>query len=121
MYEAAKRGYIVCVPHGHDCRYDIIIDKKGILERVQIKTIRSDGNMVVIPCRSTGKNVGKCTTKKYTSEQIECIIVYDLTTDRIAYIPVSSFVGHDNITLRYVPAANNQVKGVRWFADYENW
>lgn len=46
VYEYTRLGYTVCTPHGDSARYDLIIEKDGVISRVQVKT-------------STAMNVGQ--------------------------------------------------------------
>jgi hypothetical protein len=65
---------------------------------------------------------GKFVNVPYTSGDIDCIVVYDITTSRFAWIPASILgTGKHNIFLRYIPTANNQKAGIMFFSDYEQW
>lgn len=120
LFEATKRGYVVCVPLGHCSRYDLIVDIDGELNKVQVKTTTSDGDTVKVRARSAGKKDGDVIAKKYTSKEIDWLIIYDTTTDRCAFIPASELGdGRYELTLRYTKT--RQEKNVRWFSQYENW
>lgn len=122
MFEAVKRGYTVCVPHGHDTRYDLVVDRCGKLERVQVKTTQSDGKCVTVRTRSVGKMDGHVIAKQYTAVEVDWIVVYDITSDRCAFIPADALNdGRYSINLRLQPTASNQEKKVSWFSDYETW
>lgn len=121
MLEAARRGYIVSVPHGHNSRYDLIIDRRNVLLRVQVKTVQSDGLVVKMLGRSVGKLDGNLITKTYTADEIDAIAVYDITTDMLAFVPIMLMTSLHEFTLRIAPTANNQKAGINWFSDYINW
>lgn len=116
MAEAAKRGYMVAVPMGHDSKYDLIVERNGKLERVQCKYTQSNADTMRVACRSASEWVNY----KYTAEDIDWIAVYDETTDKCYYLP-SSFLGQHEIHLRFSPTKNNQAKGILWAKDFLAW
>lgn len=122
MFEAAKRGYTVCVPHGHDSRYDLVVERNGKFERIQVKTTKSDGKLVKARTYSVGKKDGQTIAKQYSDVDVDWVAVYDITSDRCAFIPVSALNGgRQSLNLRLEATANNQTKNVLWFKDYEQW
>lgn len=122
-YEAAKRGYVVSIPMGHDVKYDLIVDRGGKLERVQVKTVTSNGAVIKAHMRSPGRIDGKISINKYTSEDVDWIVVFDVTTELCLFVPASELgsSGKDALTFRVKPAKNNQRKNVRFVEDYMMW
>lgn len=116
--EAMKRGYKVAIPVGEDWRYDLIVLRNGSLDRVQCKYTESNGEVISVKCRSTNGH----STIKYSSQDIDWLVVYDKTTDRCYFIP-SVFLGNGRaeITLRVVPGKNGQTKGVNLASDFLVW
>jgi PD-(D/E)XK endonuclease len=48
-----RRGYLVLIPFGEEAPYDIVIDRDGKLERIQVKyRDRGDGAVIEVPCYS---------------------------------------------------------------------
>ena len=122
LFEAVKRGYTVSIPHGHDSRYDMIVDMHGELNRVQVKTTNSDGKVVSLRAGTIGRLNGNVISKRYTAAQIDWLVVYDITTDRCAFVPASELgTGMYELRLRFEPTKNSQSRNVRWFKDYEQW
>jgi hypothetical protein len=113
--DLARRGYRLAFPYGEDCDYDLVVDRGNRLERVQVKYTRSDGEVVVVRCRSQSLTNGKVRqTKRYTAATIEWIAVYDATTELCFYIPASELgTGMNMIHLRLVPARNGQQRRTR--------
>lgn len=110
------RGCRISIPFGEDCDYDLIADYEGRLHRVQVKYTRSDGQIIVLRCRSHSLTKGKVrATKLYTSAMIDWIAVYDSTTERCFYCPSWELgaVGRNILHLRLRPARNNQRIGIR--------
>jgi hypothetical protein len=119
--DLADRGCRISIPFGEDCDYDLIADYEGRLHRVQVKYTRSDGQIVIVRCRSHSLTKGKVrATKLYTSAMIDWIAAYDATSERCYYIPSRELgvTGHAILHLRLQPAHNNQRIGIREAAGY---
>jgi hypothetical protein len=118
-----SRGCRLSIPFGEDCDYDLIADYEGRLHRVQVKYTQSDGQVVVIRCRSHSLTNGKVrATKLYTSAMIDWIAVYDSTTERCFYCPSWELgvAGRNLMHLRLKPARNGQRIGIREASAYMN-
>jgi hypothetical protein len=115
-----RRGYGVAFPFGEDCDYDLVVDRNGRLERVQVKHTRSDGEVVIVRCRSQSLTNGKVrATKRYTADTIDWLAVYDATSARCFYVPASELAeGRAELRLRVTPARNGQRRGIRNAAEY---
>lgn len=115
------RGCRISIPYGEDCDYDLIADYEGRLHRVQVKYTQSDGQIVVLRCRSHSLTNGKVrATKLYTSATIDWIAAYDSTTERCFYCPSweLGMAGRNILHLRLRPARNNQRIGIRNAENY---
>jgi hypothetical protein len=120
--DLARHGWLVAFPYGEDCDYDLILDRGGVLERVQVKYAESAGIRLIVRCRSHSLTNGKVKRiKRYTAAMIDWLAVHDGTTGRNFYIPASELgTGVDKITLRLRRAANNQRRGIRMAESYED-
>lgn len=115
------RGCRLSIPFGEDCNYDLIADYEGRLHRVQVKYTRSDGQIIVVRCRSHSLTNGKVrVTKLYTSSMIDWIAVYDCTSERCYYCPSRELgtEGRNILHLRLKPARNGQRVGIREASSY---
>jgi hypothetical protein len=114
------RGHRVCFPFGEDADYDLVVDREGVLERVQVKYGRSRGVRLEVRCRSHSLTNGKVRrTKRYTARTIDWLAVYDASTRRCFYVPAAELgEGRSLLTLRLTPAANGQRAGIRLAEDY---
>jgi hypothetical protein len=115
------RGCRLSIPFGEDCDYDLIADYEGRLHRVQVKYTQSDGQLVVIRCRSHSLTKGKVrATKLYTPAMIDWIAAYDATSERCYYCPSWELgaAGRNLFHLRLKPARNGQRVGIREAAAY---
>jgi hypothetical protein len=114
-----KRGCKVALPFGDSWDYDLIVMKPEF-RRVQVKYAESDGEVLIVKCRTHTINAGRITkTKTYTAEMIDVLAVYDKTTDRCFYLPISEIDSKTEVRLRLVPPKNGQVKGIRLAETYE--
>jgi hypothetical protein len=120
--DLVKRGYRVAFPFGEDCDFDLLFWEPGEcrLERVQVKYTQSDGRVIAVRCKSHSLTNGKVrATKRYTADTIDWMAVYDATTEQCYYVPaVELGAGRDEISLRLVPARNNQRLGIHMADSY---
>ena len=116
-----SRGYLVAIPFGEEAPYDIVIDREGRLERVQVKYAdRKENGSVQVQCYSQTVIGGKVrSVTPYTADTIDWLALYEATDDRCYYIPaVELGGGRMRLTMRFEPTANNQVRGVRYADRY---
>jgi hypothetical protein len=115
-----ERGYKIAIPFGEDSDFDLVIDRDGTLERVQVKYATSNGEFIPVRCRSHSLTNGKVKrTKQYTAETIDWLAVYDRTTDRCYYIPASELgQGRAVLHLRLHDPMNRQRLRIRFASDY---
>jgi hypothetical protein len=118
--DLASRGCSISLPFGEDCDYDLIADFDSVLHRIQVKYTESDGQTVLMRCRSHSLTKGKVRhTKYYTAETVDWIAVYDRTSDRCYYCPSRELGGgRSELTLRLTPTRNGQRIGIRDADDY---
>jgi Holliday junction resolvase-like predicted endonuclease len=114
------RGFKLAFPYGEDWDYDLIIEREGRLERVQVKYAKSDGAAIIVRARSHSLTNGKVrAVKHYTAETIDWLAVYDVTSQRCYYVPASELGdGMSALTLRLAPTRNGQHRGIRFATDY---
>ncbi len=115
-----RRGFKVAFPFGEDWDYDLILERAGKLERVQVKYAEGDGARIFVKAQSHSLTNGKIrSTKRYTAETIDWLAVYDAQSARCYYVPAGELGdGMSRMTLRTAPAGNNQRRGVRLATDY---
>jgi PD-(D/E)XK nuclease superfamily protein len=115
-----RKGYKVAIPFGEDWDYDLIIERDGNLERVQVKYAESGGSVLAVRCRSHSLTNGKVKrTKKYTAKTIDWLAVYDRSTDRCHYVPASELgEGKSCIHLRVAPPRNGQRDRINFAESY---
>jgi hypothetical protein len=120
--DLVERGYRVAIPFGEDSDFDLILCRGDKLERVQVKHARSDGHVVPVRCCSHSLTNGRIRqTKRYTSDNIDWLAVYDRTTDRCFYVPATELgTGKRVLHLRLSSTKNGQRRGIRFADDYNS-
>ena len=86
MYELQVLGYRTSIPFTENQNYDLICEKDGKLNRVQIKTTRqkSKYGVYVANLRTLGGNQSFHTIKKREKGDYE--LLYVLTDDNVSYL-----------------------------------
>jgi hypothetical protein len=120
--DLSRRGCRIAIPFGEESDYDLVIDRHGKLERVQVKYVESDRRIITVQCRSNSLTNGKVRRiKRYTRATIDWLAVYDRTTDACFYIPSSELGdGRDTLTLRLAAPLNGQRMRIRFAEDYRD-
>ena len=112
-----ERDMGVSVPLGDNLRYDIIVDYKGMLFRVQVKKASMnlvDSNIISFSCRSCTLNTKGCKNSKYNADEIDCFATF---WDGQCYIiPVQEASATKNLHLG--SPKNHQKKGINIASDY---
>ena len=76
--DLVAKGYRVAIPFGEDSDYDLVVDREGNLERVQVKYASSATGVIQVRCGSHSLTNGKVKrTKRYTAGSIDWLAVYD--------------------------------------------
>lgn len=112
-------GYQVSIPYGENSRYDFIADVNGKLIRVQVKTSsikRETKGAISFATTSTRINSTKNITHRYTKDEIDYFATF--WDNKCYLIPVEETAGREK-TLRFIPPANGQIKGITFAKDYE--
>lgn len=118
--DLVKRGYRIAFPFGEDADYDLIVERDGRLERVQVKYTESRDGVIEVRCKSNSLTSGRVLqVKRYTAKAIEWLAVYDRNTDRCYYVPAEELgAGRERMNLRLRPALSGRRLGINWAMDY---
>jgi hypothetical protein len=108
-----RRGFRIAIPYGEDCDFDLILIRPDRLDRVQVKFVESNGEIIKVRCFSHSLTNGKVRrTKRYTAATIDILAVYDLTSDSCYFVPAHELgKGRSSLYLRLLPAKNGQQRG----------
>ena len=117
--EAARLGFDVHLPAFGSPRADLILGAGGRLLRVQCKTARLRGDVVVLraqTCRRTADGFKQTT---YDESEIDVVAGYCPDLNRCFGVPMSLFGGRVQMHLRLTRARNGQLAGLHFADDYE--
>lgn len=110
-------GYQVCEPLVADSRYDFIVDIKGKLIKIQVKTSspKEEESYFEFATSTSHTNTKGTINTSYTKEQVDYFAtMYD---DKCYVIPIEQ-CGCRCQRLRLKPTKNGQVKGIMFAKDY---
>jgi hypothetical protein len=110
-------GFSPLLPFGSGQPYDIALDYRGKLLRVQCKTGRlvKDG-VVFFPTAIWCRNMSY---RSYHGD-VDLFGVYCPGTEEVYLVPIAD-VPAKGASLRVAPPRNGQTRGIRWAADYVIW
>jgi len=111
-----KLNFPASLPFGNNQRYDMVVERDGKLFKVQIKTGREHGSVLVFKSCSTHGITGK---HRGYHGQIDVFVVFCPDSGKFYWIPVEDVpVGTPHLRLA-PPVKNSSVCGYRWAKDYE--
>ena len=114
----AEYSIPVYIPYGDNERVDFIAEFNGKLQRIQVKSSNTcEDGKIKIGTRSTSVNTKINKAHAYTAEEVDYFIFYYQGSDELFIVPIDE-VPAGNISLRIMPPANNQTKGIRFAKDY---
>ena len=107
----------VAIPFGDCERYDLIVEIKNKLYKIQCKTSsyhRGDTSKISFSCRSTSTSKGKVIHHSYTDKEIDFFAT--VWNNECYLIPVSQTSSEK--VLRLEPPKNGQTIGINMLEDY---
>lgn len=111
-----SRGCAVLVPFGNNQRYDLVIDRDGILVKGQCKTAVYRSGVLVFNAHNTNGFTGK--SRGYRG-QVDVFWVYAPHTKHVYEVPVAD-VGETQVSLRVDPPKRGPNRpSIRWAKAYE--
>ena len=95
-----EHGYHVYLPLGHSPDCDMVADRDGRLQRVQVKTSRSwqDGRWAVTLCTRGGNQSWNRVIKRFSPQRCDSLFVL-VADGRRWFIPADVVEGESRITL----------------------
>jgi prevent-host-death family protein len=117
---AIKLGVDVIKPLVEHTRYDLIIDLRPRLLRVQCKWAPLKDDVVIVRLVSSRyKSGGEHVRTTYGADQVDAVAVYCEELDRGYLLPASLIDGVTGINLRVAATQNGQRASLHWARDYE--
>jgi len=112
--EFIRKGFNVFLPYGEDHPIDLLIEKDGIYQRIQVKSTKPQKGIIF--CRLKSSNNWQ--VKKYTKKEIDFFAIYDAENKKGYLLPIEKFEGMTEAVLRIEPPKNKQQKGIRYAEKY---
>jgi hypothetical protein len=113
-----SKKFIVSLPLGDGYPYDLLVDDRTKILRIQVKTGRLLDGALCVHLRS---NNGMWTKRKKNVRsykgKIDAFASYCRETNECFLIPINK-TGRNEILLRMDKPKNNQIKKIRWAKDY---
>jgi PD-(D/E)XK endonuclease len=116
---AAKLCLPVYAPVSQGTRYDLIIEVRNRLLRVQCKWAVRQGDVVMIRCRTCRRSRSGLVHRSYTTDEIDLIAGYCAELDQCYVVPFADYFRRGAIHLRLAPTKNNQQQGILSARDFE--
>jgi PD-(D/E)XK endonuclease len=108
------------LPLGENTRCDLVIEREGRLERIQIKTGRLRlGAVVFRVCSSYAHHPNPKILRRTYDGDIDFFGVFCRESGRVYLVPIADVPTRNSAALRVDPPRNNQLQKVRWARDYE--
>ncbi len=117
--EAIRAGVAVFRPVTEGARYDLVFDVAGHLLRVQCKTGTRQGDVIVVPTRTSRHTPRGYVRTTYDASEIDAIAVYCPDSEGCYLVPMADHRGRTSMRLRLARARNNQEFAISYAADYE--
>lgn len=106
--EFAKMDVPVSMPLSDNLPYDLIIDYAGKLWKVQVKSSTRPTTDGSIGFDLTSNNWYSKTVKRYTVEDCDLFVLYDLVRNACYIIGPEHFSNRRNFTVRFATPKNRQ-------------
>lgn len=120
MLALMDAGYEVSVPFGENTRYDLVIDRHGVLSRVQCKTGRLRGGTIRFATASTyGHLPSPREVRRAYVGEIDHFGVFCPETGGVYLIPIDDVQTRASAYLRVLPPRNQQRRLIRYASDFQ--
>jgi hypothetical protein len=109
-----KKGYTVLTPVNPNSSYDMVIEKDGKFQRIQIKYCTPTHGVLRVELERP-----KRTTLPYKDRGVDAIGVYEATHEKFYLIPIEKAVTKSEFWLRVEDTKNSQKKHIHLASDFE--
>ncbi len=118
LAEFIKYGITVSVPFGDNCRYDLIAEFNGKLNKIQVKYTSelTDTDSIICMCVSTKNHITNKRLDFYTD--IDYFVFYLQPWDMLLLVPEYKVRGKKSICFRKSVTKTNQQKNVNFVQDF---
>jgi hypothetical protein len=112
-------GFTVLRPLCEGQRYDLVIDLKPELLRVQCKLARLIDGILLVNLKTNRCTPAGYVSASYTVDEIDAVAAFTPVLKRCFLLPISEVAGRSALHLRVAPTKNNQADRIRWAQEYE--
>jgi hypothetical protein len=102
-----------------DERYDLILDLRPVLLRIQCKWVVRVGDIVIARLYTSRRGAEGLINRRYDLGEFDAFGLYCQDTEQCYLLPADEVVAHRQVHLRLLPSRNNQLLGIRWARQYE--
>jgi hypothetical protein len=118
-FHAARLGFGVSRPLAEGERYDLILDTRPELIRLQCKWGVRRREVIEVHLRSNRWTPNGAISTTYSALEVDAIGIYCAELDRCYLLPIEVVEGRRALHLRLSQPKNNQTTGINWASDYE--
>jgi PD-(D/E)XK endonuclease len=118
IHECVKAGIGVSRPLD-DERYDLILDLRPQLVRIQCKWASRAGDVISVSTRTSRRGPTGHIHRSYLPGEIDGIAAFCLDNEKCYLLLGELCTERAFVQLRLGPTKNNQATGVRWARDFE--
>lgn len=113
------QGFWVATPLTENAPFDLIINRNGVSQTVQVKHAKLVEGVVHIPLRSSWADKHGTHNIPVDKTLVDLYCAYCPETDQCYYCKPGEFANINQISLRLEPTKNRQSKGVIWAHHYK--
>ena len=111
-------GIPVYIPFGDNERCDLLAEFGGKINKVQIKSSTTfNGNCTTFCILSSSYHRNR-QKRKYTEEEVDYFVLYDVVTDKMFLLDFSETGGHGEVRIRYTKTKNGNIKNIKYYNEY---
>jgi hypothetical protein len=113
-----EQGFNVALPITEHSKYDLIIEKNGILKTVQVRYTTPKNDVLHIKLRSCWNDKQGVHTTLREKGDYNILAAFNPITKIVYFINDDEFTNTSGINLRLSPPKNNQLNKIRLAKDY---
>jgi len=122
VLRALEKNIQVSRPISEASRYDLILDEKGKLYKVQVKYCdskrKNSKGSIAVRLQADNKSNKKRRYWTYVEGEIDAVIAYFPRYDKFCWFNISMLSGKTALNVRFEKPANGQLKGIHLAEDY---
>ncbi len=109
-----QKGWNVFMPLDPNSRIDMIIEKEGKFQRIQVKYCTPHKGCLKVDLEHRIRK-----TKHFSKEEIDSIGVFDSQNRKFYLVPFTKILPRQGIWLRVAESNNNKGFKINWAKDFE--